>query len=218
MEIKIHYQDENLIIVEKPAGLLVHAYKKETNEKENLMRYLKAQTGYYLYPVHRLDRPVSGLVIFALNPETVRFLQQYWHTPDFIKEYIALVKGHITEKGRFQFSLKNEQGFLEEAVTHYEPEETFEESTLVKVRIETGRKHQIRRHFSRRCHNIIGDTKYGQGKVNRTFREQYHLNRIFLHARYLKIPLPDRDQPLEIHSPLPENLSSVLALLQTGSE
>lgn len=212
--ITILFRNENLIAVEKPSGLLVHPYKKETNERDHLMKRVREQTGLYLYPVHRIDRPVSGIVLFGLSSEVVRELQRYWHKKSTVKEYIALVKGRFTEAGEFNFPLFNEQKKQEEARTLYEPIKTFTTTSLLRIRIRTGRKHQIRRHFSRRCCNIIGDKKYGQGKWNRFFQEEHGLSRIFLHAYRLELKLPFSDEKTEIISSLPEPLEQVLQSIE----
>lgn len=216
--IQILYQDENLIAVEKPSGMLVHPYKKETNEKDHLMRWVKQQTGHYLYPIHRLDRPVSGIVLFGLNSEIVRLVKAIWHDAETTKEYLALAKGQIEVAGSYSFSLLNERKQKQSAETHYEPLEIFNQSTLLCVRLSTGRKHQIRRHFSRRCANIIGDTKYGQGKINRFFKDEFGLDRIFLHATSLKFNSPLTGRPIEINSPLPEPLIAALNRLRERND
>ena len=214
-KIAIHYQDSNLLAVEKPCGLLVHAYKKETNERNHLLRLLKEQTGLYLYPVHRLDRPVSGIVLFGLNPEIVRDLQTVWHDESTRKEYIALAKGTFAEPGFFDFPLFAENKIKQTALTHYTPLEVFKETTLLSIRIHTGRKHQIRRHFSRRCANIVGDRKYGQGKINRFFQETYGLDRIFLHGSRFQLNLPSANLDLKLESPLPQELQNVILKLRS---
>lgn len=213
-QIPLLYQDQNLLIANKPSGLLVHAYRKESNERIHLLRLLKQQTGEYLYPIHRIDRPVSGIVLFGLNGEIINKLQQYWHHESTVKQYLALVKGVITEAGQFNFPLLNEQKQKQEALTLYEPLRVFNEVTLLKIQIKTGRKHQIRRHFSRRCSNVIGDKKYGQGKLNRLFKEEFQLNRIFLHSHYLKIFNPGTEEFLEVRCPLPEELEQTLQLME----
>lgn len=216
--IQILYESDNLIAVEKPSGLLVHAYRKETNERDHLLKRLRDQTGKYLFPIHRIDRPVSGIVLFGLNASTVREVKAIWHSDTTVKTYITLVKGLINSDGYFDFALTNDHKQKQSALTRYEPVRNFNDTTLVKVQIETGRKHQIRRHFSRRCSNIIGDTKYGQGKWNRLFREQFNLNRIFLHATHLKLSLPLSDEILDIDSPLPKELEFVLENLAKSEQ
>ena len=214
--IPVLFENERLIAVDKPSGLLVHAYKKETNERDHLLRRLKEQTDCYLYPVHRLDRPVSGIVLFGKEPEVVAELKSTWHDESTKKEYIALVKGEILEEGVFDFPLLNEQKHKQDAITQYKPLKVFKDVTLVSVNIKTGRKHQIRRHFSRRCANVIGDSKYGQGKINRHFREVFMLSRIFLHAHFFSIHPPTFNNPLEISCPIPSILQNVLTKLESN--
>ncbi len=211
--IKILYQDKYFIAVEKPINLLVHPYKKESNERDHLMKQVKAQTGLYLYPIHRLDRPVSGVVIFGLAGEYVKEVKNIWHKPSTQKRYIALVKGILSKAGEFSFSLQKEDKSLQEAITLYKPIQTFLESTLVEVEIKTGRRHQIRRHFARRCHNILGDKKHGQGKLNKKYLEFIGLDRIFLHAKTLEFTHPYTDELITIESPLPEALQECLKKL-----
>lgn len=107
--IPVLFQDTNLIAVDKPSGLLVHAYKKETNERHHLLRLLREQTGKHLYPIHRIDRPVSGIVLFGFNPDIVRELKSIWHTDAVVKSYLALVRGQLEEAGSFDFPLFDEE-------------------------------------------------------------------------------------------------------------
>ncbi len=214
-EIEILFQDEYYIAVNKPSGMLVHYYK-ECTDTTNLMRFVRDQTGFYLYPLHRLDRPVSGIVLFAIDQTAASELKKIWNTDQVEKKYTALVKGEITAPGVFDFDLSNENKIKQTAITHYEPLESFGAwNTLVEVKIETGRKHQIRRHFSRRCYQIIGDTAHGKGKVNRYFREHYDLNRIFLHGHSFKFIHPITHEKIHLKCPLPEELEHVLLKLRT---
>jgi len=212
--INILYQDEYYIAVEKPINLLVHPYKKESNERDHLMKRVKAQTGLYLYPIHRLDRPVSGIVIFGLAGENVAELQKKWSLETTHKKYIALVKGLLKEKGEFTFSLQKEDKSKQEAITCYKPLQLFSETTLIEVEIKTGRRHQIRRHFSRRSHNIIGDRKHGRGKVNNFYKDEIGLDRIFLHAQSLEFIHPYTNKTIKIECPLPDDLKTCLSKLK----
>ena len=154
--------------------MFVHPYKAESQERETLMKLLKQQTGHYLYPMHRLDRPVSGVVIFALSSEAARLLQECWHLETTIKEYITLVRGVIDSPGRFNFALTDDSGVKREAITDYWPIEVKDELSLCRVRIGTGRKHQIRRHLNFLSHPIIGDVNHGDNQHNHFFWQ--HLN------------------------------------------
>jgi len=209
-KVEILYRDDDLIAAFKPSGLLVHPYREAIGVKECLLKEVRRLTGQFLYPIHRLDRPVSGIVLFGLSSLIVKEIKSEWSNSGNIKEYITLVRGVLNEPGKFNFPLGNEQKIKQEAETHYWPLHQFEEMTLVKVRILTGRKHQIRRHFSRRMHQIIGDTGYGKGPINQVFRSEYGMNRIFLHAHYLRIFNPVKENYQEFHSPLPDDLVLVL--------
>ncbi|WP_127716655.1 RluA family pseudouridine synthase [Halobacteriovorax sp. HLS] len=207
--IEILYQDENIIVVHKPSGLLVHPYWKETNERENLMATVRDQIGQKVYPIHRLDRPVSGAMMFGLNGDIVKRIQEFWHDKTLVhKEYLALVYGDIEAAGKYDFALSDANKIKKDALTKYRPLSRADRSTLVQVVIETGRTHQIRRHFSRSHHHLIGDTKHGKGNINRFYRDEYDFHRIFLHSYRFKINL--EFLKIDVTCPLPKELSGLL--------
>ncbi|HAZ13071.1 MAG: hypothetical protein A2X86_09775 [Bdellovibrionales bacterium GWA2_49_15] len=214
MHINIIYQDDLIVAVEKPSGLFVHPYKEVSNEKSHLMKLVKNQIGKYLYPIHRLDRPVSGIVIFGLSSKVVGQVKEEWNGEKNIKEYLTLVRGQVEMAGEFNFPLRNDKGEPQAARTLYWPEWSDGDYTLVRVQLKTGRQHQIRRHFSRRMHQIVCDTGYGKGTVNQYFRENFGLSRIFLHAHYLKIFNPMINDYYEFRCPLPPELQQVLDKLR----
>jgi tRNA pseudouridine65 synthase len=216
-DIHIYFQDEDLIIVEKPSGILVHP-STECSDKTTLMSLIRNKIGQKVYPVHRLDRPVSGPVIFGLSGKIVTKLQEIWHSEKFIKRYICLTRRIIEEGGQFNFALSDDNGIKKEACTIYNPIKSYKNNTLVDVQILSGRRHQIRRHFSRRCFNIIGDTKYGKGKDNIYFRENCNLHRIFLHSTEIKFNHPITNDELCINSPIPIELQNVLDFLETNEK
>ncbi len=214
MEIELLYQDDHYLAVNKPSGLLVHPYD-QCRDRDHLMKYVKAQTGLYLYPMHRLDRPVSGIVLFALSPIAVSALQQQWGSSSVVKEYLCLVRRHFYQSGTFDMPLSDDAGEKKTAITHYWPLERFKDTSLMRLQIETGRQHQIRRHFSRVCHNLVGDTMYGKGVTNNFFRQNFDLHRLFLHASRLTFIHPFSAKKIEIYSPLPDELASVLSKLSS---
>ncbi|OUR96264.1 hypothetical protein A9Q84_07860 [Halobacteriovorax marinus] len=208
-EIPILYQDNEIIIVHKPCGLLVHPYWKETNERDNLMNRVRDQIGLKVYPIHRLDRPVSGVIMFGLNGEIVKRIQEHWHDKKKVhKEYIALVHGEITEAGKYDFPLSDQNKVKKDALTNFIPLTTNGQVTLMQVMIETGRQHQIRRHFARSKHNLIGDVKHGRGAINRHYRDEYKFQRIFLHSYRFKIDLDFLK--VDVICPLPDELTHLL--------
>ena len=157
----IHYQDRDIVIANKPAHWLVHPWREKARDKPDLMNFLKDQLDLYLYPVHRLDAPVSGLVVFALNKKTAHYLKENWHEKVNQKEYLLLCRGKIESQGQFDFPLKDgkKKPVWKKSLTHFNPIQYYpkDDCSLVRVKIETGRRHQIRRHFSRTNFNLIGD-------------------------------------------------------------
>lgn len=213
MIIEILYQDEDLIIVNKPANLLVHPYKEAKQDKTSLLKELKNQTGLYLYPVHRLDRPVSGVIVFALNPQSVRKLQEKWHTNEVKKSYLALVRSQFKSPGEITFELGDKNKVKKPAHTKYTPLELYSYATLMKVEIFTGRFHQIRRHFARTVQHVLGDRTYGKKKYNDHYLQEYGLERIFLHSHSIEFPHPTTNKTININCPLTQDLHSVLVKL-----
>ncbi len=215
-ELSIIHQDEKLLILNKQAGLLVHPFKKHTHDRYTLMSLARNKVGKYVYPVHRLDRAVSGVVVMGLESEYVKPIQEMWHHDETVKEYIALVRGDLDEEGVMNFPLSDENGVKKECETRYWTLERFTDLALVKVQISTGRKHQIRRHFSRRVTPVVGDTVHGKGDVNYFFREHFNFERIFLHHLELTLKNPFGEGVLKFRSELPKDLEAILAKLRSG--
>lgn len=210
--IEILYQDDHYLAVHKPSGLLVHR-SSECADRDNLMKQVKKQTGLFLHPLNRLDRPVSGIVLFALSSDATRALQEIWGTGSVTKEYHCLVRRHLFEPGHFDYELSDDSGVKRQALTRYWPLQRFANTTLLRVEIDTGRRHQIRRHFARCCHNLVGDTMYGKGVTNNFFRDHFNLHRIFLHASRLQFRHPFTEEIVTIECPLPPLLEDVIAKL-----
>lgn len=209
--IKIYFQNEDIIIVEKPPHLLVHPNKKLNNDPHSLMDLVRDQIGKYIYPVHRIDRPVSGIVIFALNAETAKHLGLFWGGDEVRKHYIALVRGEYESHGVLDFPLKHpKNGKYQEALTLYEPISRFKGATLLRIEIKTGRFHQIRRHFARTVNHVLGDRTHGKGKYNNFYLENYQLERLFLHSHELTLSTKLFNEEIKIISPLPIDLQNVL--------
>ena len=210
MNLNILYQDEHYIFVEKPPHLIVHPSKMHSRNEPSLLHLLKRQTGEYLYPLHRLDRPVSGIVGMGLSKEATKSLQEIWSTDSVIKTYLTLVRGQYPSPGVLNFPLKNSQGEFSDAITMYAPLRLFKDSSFLKIQISTGRHHQIRRHFARTVNHILGDRKYGKKKYNDAYKEQFNLQRIFLHGHKFQFPHPLTGQNISIESTLPQDLQEVL--------
>ena len=207
--IDILYQDDDLIVADKPPGLLVHR-SRESSDRVFLLQMLRDQVGRYLYPVHRLDRAASGAIAFALSSETARQLQASLTSPTARKDYLALVRGSAADSGEIDRPLTGANGEKKDALTRYEKLGEIYRSSLLRVRIFTGRRHQIRRHLAHLSHQLIGDTTYGKGKINRFLREEHGLPRMFLHCARLEFDHPGGSGRVEVRAPLAEDLRSYL--------
>ncbi|MGL4779308.1 MAG: pseudouridine synthase [Bacteroidales bacterium] len=214
--LEILYQDTYLIAVNKPVGLLVHRTKIAEEEEEFLLQKLRDQTGRFLYPVHRLDRPTSGIVVFSFNPETAAKLAKLFVSHDITKEYIALVRGWFPDEVSLDYPVKNEKGNSREALTRFELIDRFElplptdryattRFSTVKCLPQTGRWHQLRQHLAHLRHYIINDRVHGDGKCNKIFTEKVGIREMFLHARLLAFVHPDTNQSLEILAEIPSH-------------
>ena len=188
------------MVIEKPAGLLVHPPEDRKNRAEaatsvDVIRILRAQLKRWVYPVHRLDRATGGVMVLALNSETARDLQAQFKEGQVKKTYLALCRGYLQDQGIIDSPLvsENEAAKEQTAITAYETLFRFELSvssskhassrfSLVQVRPQTGRWHQIRRHFKRISHPLLGDTVHGDGKQNRIWRELTGDSKLYLLA------------------------------------
>lgn len=220
-KVELLYQDEYLIAVHKPAGLLVHPSWIAPAKTPHLVGLLKqALGGIKIHPVHRLDRATSGVMLFALDPETTRRLQRQFVERDISKTYHCLVRGWAEDEGTIDHALKpvhdkiadaraNPDKAPKEAVTHFRCVRRIElpipvgrypaaRYSLIEARPKTGRKHQIRRHFKHALHPLVGDTRYGEGRHNRLFREHFDCHRLLLMATHLQFRHPYTDELLSI--------------------
>ncbi|MEH0862147.1 RluA family pseudouridine synthase [Halobacteriovorax sp. DPLXC-1] len=207
-KIQVLFEDEHYIAATKPSDLLVHPFKARSQDRRSLLRSLKKQTDLYLFPIHRLDKPVSGVVLFAKSKEATRLMKEQWNSENVSKHYIAMVKGVTETEGVYDFPIKTDKG-LQEAKTSFKTLTSNDEYSLVDIEIFTGRQHQIRKHFSRRMHNLVGDTKYGHSSINNIFRKDYKFYRIFLHSYQLRFIHPFTKEEVIISSPVTEDCINI---------
>jgi tRNA pseudouridine65 synthase len=205
--IEIVFQNDNLVVVNKPANILVHR-SPISSDTCFLLQLLRRQLGRLVYPAHRLDRPTSGLMVFALNQEAVSRLGCAFQEGAVEKSYLAVVRGWLHEGAVIDYPLRKEgKGEEQEAVSVYEPLGRIEfpwpvagfptaRYTLLKITPKTGRWHQIRRHLAHIRHPVVGDVNHGDGRHNRLFREQLGIHRLMLHASSLSFCEPESGQPL----------------------
>lgn len=224
--LSIVYQDEYLIAVHKPEGLLVHKSNIDKHETQFLLQQLRDQVGEYLYPIHRLDKPSSGLILFGLSSSVAADIQQQMETNKATKEYLLICRGYTPNSGLIDHPLKplddfkNKQARVkntkpaQDAVTQFTRLDTVELAvsidkypcsrySLVQATILTGRKHQIRRHMKHISHPIIGCPKYGKSTHNRYFADKFGVSRLLLHSYKMTLEHPFNRQPLVITS-MPE--------------
>ncbi|MCW8887650.1 MAG: pseudouridine synthase [Gammaproteobacteria bacterium] len=214
-QLTVLYRDDNYIAVDKPAGMLVHRSPIASQEEEFLLQTLRDQIGQWVYPIHRLDRPTSGVILFALSSEAARVMCGVFEERTVAKDYLAIVRGYTDESGHINYALQEEPHKpAQDAVTDYERLATVElpipigrynsaRYSLVRVKPLTGRMRQIRKHFHHIFHPLIGDTSHGEGRHNRLFREAFDCHRLLLHARRLSLPHPGSGEQLIIEAPLP---------------
>ena len=218
---KVAYQDEHLLVVDKPAGLVVHpARGHREGTLSQLLAGVAGGGGVGGDPnrpgiVHRLDRYTSGLLVVARSEEVHRLLQQALAQRRIEREYIALVEGRprarsgtieapIGRDPRVRTRMAVGGNFPREARTHFTLERALPEYSLLRLRLETGRTHQIRVHLQAIGHPVAGDPEYGTPGL-------LGLERQFLHATRLALQHPLTGAPLEVHSPLPPDLAAALA-------
>ena len=222
--LEIIYQDEVMVVINKPTGLLVHRSPIAADASEFAIQVLRDQLGQKVYPVHRLDRKTSGLLVFALNEEVNKHLQMAFMNRKIDKKYVALVRGFITEKGTIDYALTNEAGKVQDALTHFKLLQQFEieipngkfttaRFSLVEVEPETGRMHQIRKHFAHIFHPIIGDRPHGCNKQNKLFLEKWGMNSMLLHASELTFKHPVSDQEMTFEARLPADFKMTIERL-----
>lgn len=213
MQLTILFQDAHYVAIDKPAGLLVHR-SPISRDRVFALQTLRDQIGRRVYPVHRLDRATSGVLVFGLTAEAARRLVAQFERHEVGKRYLAVARGWVDEAGLIDHPVADDEGnaVAQPARTHYRRLAGVElpfavdryptsRYSLVDVTPETGRRQQIRKHFKHISHHLIGDTTHGNGRHNRFFREQFGIQRLLLMAQRLSFTHPFHDRPVDIHAP-----------------
>lgn len=218
-EILLH--DEWLCAVNKPIGILVHK-SSISSDRQFVMQKLRDQLGQRVWPVHRLDRATSGVLLFALDPVTARKLGNAFMARRVDRRYLAVVRGWTDQQGSVEHPLaRHRRAEPRDALTRYRRLSTCElpipiggfdtaRYSLLEAMPETGRRHQIRRHFKHISHHLIGDTTYGDGRHNRLFRQHLGCHRMLLHASGLSLDHPRGGQRLRLTAPLGGEFAQVV--------
>ena len=213
-----------MVAINKPEGLLVHRSAIDRKTVDVAMTILRNQLHQWVYPVHRLDRPTSGVLLFSLGKSIARKLSLQFYEKSIQKTYLAVVRGYTEKAGVIDYPLKekldkktdkkaNPDKAKQDAVTRYRRLGTVElplqvgphptsRYSLIQLNPETGRRHQLRRHLHHLHHPIIGDTNYGDSKHNRLFREHFSAHRLFLSAVQLIVNHPVSGQRIILNAPL----------------
>ncbi|WP_439257555.1 tRNA pseudouridine(65) synthase TruC [Lonepinella sp. BR2271] len=224
--LEILYQDQYIVAVNKPAGMLVHRSWLDRHETQFVMQTLRDQIGQHVFPIHRLDRPTSGVLLFALNSEMANLMCQQFESKTVQKSYLAVVRGYLTGEERIDYPLKiqldkiadkfaQENKEPQSAITDYQGLKTVEmpyavgkyptaRYSLVRLTPQTGRKHQLRRHMKHIFHPILGDTQYGDLHQNRALAEKTGVNRLMLHAEKLEFRHPVTNEQIQVTAGLDE--------------
>ncbi len=231
--LRILYQDADLIAIVKPSGLLVHRSEIDRHETANAVDMLREQTGLPVNPVHRLDKPTSGILLFACHRDAAVSLAGQFAGNSVDKRYLALVRGwpndqvhvnHALARIEDDYARVGRDSVVQEAITDFHtlarcelPEAVdkypVSRYALVDARPHTGRQHQIRRHLKHLAHPIIGDVRYGKGTHNRFFRERYGVHRLLLACTELRIQHPANGETLTLQCPIDGEFAAVCEAL-----
>lgn len=239
MQIEILYQDDDMLMVNKPAGILVIP-DRFNSDLPSLNRLLESKLGQRIWVVHRLDRDTSGVMCFAKNEEAHRYLSQLFEAHDVGKFYAGIVMGRvIPEEGRIEAPIAEhptQKGKMTTArkgkasVTDYKVVEQWALHSLVQFQIHTGRTHQIRVHMQSIGHPIVCDELYGDGKpfllsaIKKKFKlsekeetERPLMSRLGLHAYRLMLHKPDGTL-VDVEAPLPKDMAACVNQLNKWSK
>lgn len=209
----ILFQDGHLVAINKPSGMPAH--RGWAQDGEPALQCLRDQLGRFVYPVHRLDRATSGVLIFALSSEVARDMQQALSEQQVDKRYLALCRGHDSQLTHVNHALaKTADSEPLPASTDFRLLGKFERYGLYEARPHGGRTHQIRRHLKHASHPIVGDVRYGKGEHNRLFRDRFNFHRLALHCASMTFKHPRTGEPLALQAPLPEDFRHLLEQLQ----
>lgn len=231
--LEIIYQDRWLVAVNKPAGWLVHRSWLDRHEKVFVMQTVRDQIGQHVFTVHRLDRPTSGVLLMALSSDVARQLSEQFEQHQLQKTYHAVVRGWLEGEETLDYALTEELDRIADkfanpekapqpAVTHWRglattelpvPVSRYETSrySLVELKPQSGRKHQLRRHMTHLRHPIIGDTAHGDLRQNRNAAQNFGMNRLMLHASELKLNHPVTGESLLLRAGLDKAWQGIMS-------
>ncbi len=222
--LEIVYQDDHLIAINKPHGLLVHCSSIATDAKEFALQLLRDQVGRWVSPVHRLDRKTSGLLLFAFEKKVEIAMQKQFQESQVKKKYKAILRGYAPDQLDVDYPLTNDNGVVQECFTSFVTLQRAELSvafgkhptsrySLVEASPTTGRMHQLRKHFAHIFYPIIGDRKHGCNKQNKFFKEEWEMTTMLLHASELEFIHPVSGAKIHLHASFHDEFKRMMDLM-----
>lgn len=233
--LEVLYQDDDLIAIHKPSGLLTHRTPLAFGETRFALQMLRDQIGRHVFPAHRLDRGTSGVLVFALNAKIASLLGQQFEQQTVQKAYQAIVRGHPPIAGRIDHPITRQKDDMEwvgehtsfeaqPAVSNFQRLACYElpyqvdryptsRYALLALQPENGRKHQLRRHLKHIAHPIIGDATHGKGKHNRLFTHLFGSHRLLLCCTEMTFTHPSTGQVLTVEAPPSDDFRTVIEQL-----
>jgi len=196
VEIEIIYEDEHLIAINKPHGLLVHRTKIANDTDVFALQLLRDKINKKVYPAHRIDRKTAGVLLFTKSKETLSQIREIFNARAVSKSYLAIIRGHLNNNGVIDCAL-SENDKTQDALTNYNVLRQYELNiplgkfntsrySMVELQPQTGRFHQLRKHMAHIYHPIIGDRPHGCNKQNRMWKDKFNMTTMLLHAQQLQ--------------------------------
>ncbi len=237
LPLTIIYRDDSLVVVDKPSGLMTHRSRIAEDDTSSAMELLRDHLGEWVYPVHRLDRATSGLLLFGRDKDNARRLHESLAQGQFEKVYWAITRGHAPITQEIDRALKEKRDRItDKKAQHDKAPQSAQTSietlahvslpialgrypsarfSLVQAVPKTGRRHQLRRHLAGINYPIIGDTTHGRGEQNRFFRDHFFCHRLLLSAVGMTIPHPLTGERITLSAPLSGVMLNICRLLFT---
>jgi tRNA pseudouridine65 synthase len=223
MKMQVIHEDTTMVALDKPSGLAVHESDYTGPLEDTAVAHARKDFGD-VFTVHRLDAATSGVLLLARSKQAAAKLSHQFEAQSVQKKYLAVVRGWAPQEGVIDQALPDANGVSKPARTSFRclgrcalpvPMGRYPQArySLIEAMPETGRMHQIRRHFKFLSHPLVGDVRYGKGDHNRLFRDKFGLNRLLLHAWRISFEHPTSGERVELTAPLDPELKGVFSEL-----
>lgn len=223
-DIKLIFEDEHLLAFSKPSGMLVHSTKLDKYETHNAADILRDKLGFRIFPLHRLDKGTSGLLLFAKRLEGAKTLHEIFEKESTKKEYLCICRGWTPENETIDYAIRNPdkpKAEPKKAITSYKrlnisevdwPVSRYASTrlSLIAAYPKTGRTHQIRMHFAHIRHYIAGDGRHGERHINRLFEEKFGMRRLLLHSHRIEFVHPYTNQTIRLNDAPDQTWNKIL--------